>query len=179
MNIVIISGTPRKTGRTRMVATFLSKTYSMDLFDLSSEQVPLYNGEEEQDRIPSVQKLRNLVNEADGVIFVTPEYHNGMSGALKNALDFLSSAHFDQKPVALLAVCGGGKGGINALNNLRIVSRGLYANAIPRQLVLDPLALDYDLEAVKPEYIDAVEAVVDELKHYAKIHRLVKQEQLI
>lgn len=61
-----------------------------------------------------------------------------MSGALKNALDFLGSDEFEHKTVALIAVGGGGKGGMNALNNMRIVMRGVYANVIPRQLVLDP-----------------------------------------
>ena len=54
----------------------------------------------------------------------TPEYHNAMSGALKNSLDYLSSSEFVHKPVALLAVAGGGKGGINALNSMRTVARG-------------------------------------------------------
>lgn len=47
---------------------------------------------------------------ADGVVLCTPEYHNAMSGALKNSLDYLSSSEFLHKPVALLAVAGGGKG---------------------------------------------------------------------
>lgn len=179
MKFVIISGTPSKTGRTRIVSTFISRNYNMELFDLSTEELPLFNGEEIQNTLPAVQKLRTLVSEADGVILATPEYHNGMSGAMKNALDFLSSRHFDQKPVALLAVSGGGKGGINALNNLRLVARGLYANAIPRQLVLDPGSIDYDLEVVKPEFLVALEAVLEELRHYAKVHKLVKQEQVL
>ncbi len=42
----------------------------------------------------------------DGVVLCTPEYHNAMSGALKNSLDYLSSSEFIHKPVALLAVAG-------------------------------------------------------------------------
>ena len=59
-----------------------------------------------------------------------------MSGALKNSLDYLSSSEFIHKPVALLAVAGGGKGGINALNSMRTVARGVYANAIQNKLCL-------------------------------------------
>lgn len=176
MKFVIISGTPSKTGRTRIVSRFIAKNYNVELLDLSIEGLPLFTGEEEQNTIPAVLKLRSLVGEANGIILATPEYHNGMSGAMKNALDFLSSRHFDQKPVALLAIAGGGKGGINALNNLRLVARGLYANAIPRQLVLDPISIDYDEEAVRPEYVEALDAVMDELKQYARVHYLLKQE---
>ncbi|AYC30199.1 NADPH-dependent FMN reductase [Paenisporosarcina cavernae] len=178
MNIVVISGGPRKNGRTGIVARMMERTYGFHTLDLSVMEMPLYNGEESQAKEPVIQSLRKAVLEADGVILLSPEYHSAMSGALKNALDFLGSTQFLHKPVALLAVAGGGKGGINCLNNMRTVMRGVYANAIPKQLVLDPDRFDYDIDGLTKEAAEQVHLLVEELKMYARIGNEIKQEQL-
>lgn len=172
MNLVVVNGSPRKYGRTRIVAKHVAERYAAVLFDVSEDILPLYNGEEEQMELPFVKKICQLMKEADGIILCSPEYHNAMSGALKNALDFLGSNEFVDKPVALIAVAGGGKGGINALNNMRTVMRGLYANAIPRQLVLDPTAFaDGKLTTTAAEQVDAL---ILELRRYIKATRYLE-----
>ncbi|TDK62117.1 NAD(P)H-dependent oxidoreductase [Bacillus salipaludis] len=171
MKVVIINGSPRKKGRTRIAARFIAKKYDAELLDLSEVSIPLYNGEAEQAELPEVQQLKRMVKEADAVILASPEYHSAMSGALKNTLDFLSSEQFAQKPVALLAVAGGGKGGINALNNMRMVARGLYANAIPKQLVLDPHCFDYEQNTLNQESAELVDGLLKELILYTKFYQ--------
>jgi azobenzene reductase len=76
-------------------------------------------------------------------------------------------------------MAGGGKGGINCLNNMRTVMRGVYANAIPRQLVLDPSVFDYDRDGLNREAAEQVDGLVEELKMYARIAKEVKEQQLI
>ncbi|MHC0036853.1 NADPH-dependent FMN reductase [Pseudoneobacillus sp. C159] len=176
MKLLIINGSPRKNGRTGRAMRNIVRMYGFDQIDLSSEDaVPLFNGEDEQDQLNSVIDLRQKVKEADGIILASPEYHSGMSGVLKNALDFLGSEHLKHKPVALLAVAGGGKGGINALNNMRTVMRGLYANAIPRQLVLDPKAFDYENDHFHEDFVPLITALVEELHLYAHGYQAMKE----
>jgi azobenzene reductase len=177
MNIVIINGSPRKSGRTGIAMRSIVRMYGIEHIDLSGEEaVPLYNGEAGQDQVQSVIQLRKIVKNADGIILASPEYHNGMSGVLKNALDFLGSEHLQHKPVALLAVAGGGKGGINALNNMRTVMRGLYANVIPRQLVLDPKDFDYVNDTFHEDAAKLVNRLIEELQLYTKSYLVVKGE---
>lgn len=168
MKLVVINGSPRKTGRTGTLARYIERNFDVGLVDLSIGDIPFYNGDPTQESLPSVRNLREMVSQADGVILASPEYHNGMSGVLKNALDFLGSDHFAHKPVALFAVAGGGKGGINALNNMRTVIRGLYGNAIPRQLVIDPDHFDYEKDGLKGETEVLVHKLIEELKIYVK-----------
>ena len=175
MKLVIINGSPRKKGRTGIAARFITRKYNAE--QLNINDLPLYNGEPEQAELPQIQRLRRIVKEADAVILASPEYHSGMSGALKNALDFLGSEHFAHKPVALLAVAGGGKGGINALNNMRVVARGLYANAIPKQLVLDPHCFNYEENTLNDQSEEIVDEFVKELITYTKIYQLVRNEE--
>jgi azobenzene reductase len=145
MKLLIISGSARKNANTRKLiesaTIYLEQQHSSVhtlTFDVGSEILPIMNSEEESYAHPNVKKLTEIANQADGFFICTPEYHNGMSGALKNALDFLSARQFAQKPVSIGSVSGGGKGGINALNNLRLVMRGVGAIALPQQVIADP-----------------------------------------
>lgn len=169
MKIVVINGTPRKFGRTRIAANYIAKSLQAELIDLSNYDLPLFNGEESQTVIPVVKQLRQVAEDATAFVWLTPEYHSGMSGALKNALDFLKGDHFRNKPTLLFAVAGGGKGGINALNQMRIVGRGLYANVLPNQLVLDPDCFIREEERLTEEASEVVEKHLDTFKAY--IHK--------
>lgn len=173
MNLVVINGTPRKTGRTGIVARRIAEKFEAELIDLSTGNLPLFNGEEEQNELDSVKHLKNTVENADGIVLCTPEYHNGMSGSLKNALDFLGSRQFKYKPVGLIAVAGGGKGGINALNNMRVVARGVYANVIPRQLVIDKDHIDVEQLVLSEESNESVQNLMDELIMFTKVYNFV------
>ncbi|MYL18595.1 NAD(P)H-dependent oxidoreductase [Halobacillus litoralis] len=144
MKITVISGTPRKQGRTRQAAAEVAEKLQAALIDLSEEPLPLFNGTEEQTSHPAVEMLRKTAAESEAFVWITPEYHNGMSGALKNALEFLDSSDFKGKPILLCSVCGGGKGGMNAVNQMRTVGRGLYAMIVPQQMVFDPEDFEVD-----------------------------------
>ncbi|MED3025666.1 MULTISPECIES: NADPH-dependent FMN reductase [Bacillus cereus group] len=141
-NILIICGSPRKNANTRGLSTKLKellvlKGMNATTFDLGSERIPLYSGEESDYNDSNVKALIQKISMADAVIICTPEYHSAMSGALKNMLDYLNGNHFINKQIAVFGVAGGGKGGINALNNLRTTLRSLYCNVLPEQLIID------------------------------------------
>ncbi|MGE6630800.1 NADPH-dependent FMN reductase [Bacillus sp. NPDC077027] len=168
MNLLVINGTPRKTGRTRVAARYIANTYEGIFFDLSKTVLPIYNGEEEQAMLPKIVSLRKEVAHCDAIVILSPEYHGAMSGALKNAFDFLNSTHFNQKPCAIIAAAGGGKGGINALNNMRTVIRSLYGNVIPRQLVLDPVDIDMEHQTLSEQAQIRAKELIDDLVRYVK-----------
>jgi len=175
--LLVINGSPRKNGRTKELARYISKTYDTDLIDLSELNLPVFNGEDAQDDLQSVITLKQSVLQADAIILTSPDYHGGMSGALKNALDFLDSSYFKNKPVSLLAVCGGGKGGVNPLNQMRIVARALYANVLPKQLVLDPSNFDSKNKSIVDSSALSISEMIRELKMYAKISKQLLAEE--
>ncbi|GIN58710.1 NADPH-dependent FMN reductase [Lederbergia ruris] len=169
MEILIINGGMPKGGRTELLTRFIAKEYQFSYIDISEIQLPLLTGEQEQWQLPNVVFFKEKVKEADGIILISPEYHGGMSGALKNTLDYLTREELAHKPVALLATAGGGKGGINCLNNMRTVMRGFYANVIPKQIILDPDCFDYEDGTLLEESRHLLAKMVEELKMYVKM----------
>jgi chromate reductase len=84
----------------------------------SIRDIPLYDGDVEAEQgIPAaVQRLKDRISAADGLLIVTPEYNNSMPGVLKNALDWLSRPPADigrvfrGRPVALIGATPGAGG---------------------------------------------------------------------
>lgn len=65
--------------------------------------LPLFNPDLEQAPPPAVRELRQAVAAADALLIASPEYAHGVSGVMKNALDWLVSFEGAVgKPVALV-----------------------------------------------------------------------------
>lgn len=60
MKLVVINGTPRKFGRTRVVAKYIAEQFEGELYDLAVAELPLYNGEESQRELEAVKKLKSF-----------------------------------------------------------------------------------------------------------------------
>lgn len=72
---------------------------------------------------PAVQAVADGIAAADAVLVVTPEYNKGISGVLKNALDWISRVEgnpWRDKPVALMSCAAGRAGGERAQNMARL-----------------------------------------------------------
>ncbi len=66
-------------------------------------RLPLFNPDLEPSPPAPVRNLRQSVDLADALLIASPEYAHGITGVLKNALDWLVSHEgFVHKPVALL-----------------------------------------------------------------------------
>jgi NAD(P)H-dependent FMN reductase len=84
----------------------------------SIREIPLYDGdvEAEQGLPPAVQRLKDRIAEADGLLIVTPEYNASMPGVLKNTIDWLSRPAADiprvfrGRPVAIMGATPGSGG---------------------------------------------------------------------
>ena len=94
-------------------------------------RLPLFNPDLEADpdtELPMpVQALQLAVAHADAILIATPEYAHGVSGAMKNALDWLVSFEpFIHKPVAVINASPRAHHADDALREtLRTMSAGL------------------------------------------------------
>ena len=93
VRVLGISGSLRKasfnSGLLRAAQENASEWMAISIFDI--RDLPFYDGDVEADGDPApVTALKSAIRDADGVVFATPEYNWGTSGALKNAIDWAS-----------------------------------------------------------------------------------------
>lgn len=98
-------------------------------------EIPPYNDDEKQNAIPAVvTALADEIRAADGLLISTPEYNYGVSGVLKNAIDWISRVPdqpFKGKPIGVMGAAMGGLGTARAQYDLRrsfIFLEGLVMN---------------------------------------------------
>jgi NAD(P)H-dependent FMN reductase len=93
LRLLGLSGSLRRasngTAVLRGLQDALASKVALDIFSLHG--LPLYNEDDDGEHaLESVRALRSAIETTDGVIMVSPEYNHGMSGVLKNALDWAS-----------------------------------------------------------------------------------------
>jgi len=140
IHVVGISGSMRLGSHTRMALEIALRGCqragaTTELINLRDYALPFCAGKMgELERNQDVMKLRQSVQQAQGVILGTPVYHGSFSGVLKNALDAMGFEEFEGKVVGLLGVSGGAFGAADALTGLQVVCRSLHAWVIPQQV---------------------------------------------
>jgi NAD(P)H-dependent FMN reductase len=113
--LLIVSASTREASRTRALAKRLlpvveSVGAQARLLDLHETRLPLFiSGDEEQAKHPAVELVKESAGWADAFLLGTPEYHGGMSSAMKNWLDHLYE-ELAGKLAGVYAVTGGGGG---------------------------------------------------------------------
>lgn len=110
-----ISGSLRADSFNTRLVREAARLFAPAEFTMGDLRLPLYDGDLEAQGIPpEVQALGAVITRADALVIGNPEYNKGMSGVLKNALDWLSRLKPNPlagKPVALVSAAGGRAGG--------------------------------------------------------------------
>jgi FMN reductase len=140
VKIVGLGGSLRANSYTHMALELAAQRVEalgaeVEILDLRQMHLPFCNGEEEYPEYPDVRRLQDAVSSADGLILATPEYHGGVSGVLKNALDLMSFTQLSDKVTGLISVLGG-QPNSNALNEMRLIIRWVHGWVIPEQIAV-------------------------------------------
>lgn len=147
----------------------------VDLVELEAFEIPLYDGDlEENHGLPEgALAFKRRLATADGFMFASPEYNFSIPGTFKNALDWASRGEedvFSGKVAALLAASPGGAGGLRMMPHLRQVFQALNVWVLPSQVTLAKAdqAFKTDGSLVSDRHAEEVrklaQALVDELK---------------
>ncbi len=133
--LIGISGSLRADATNTKLLAEAARLFGACDYTLADINFPLYNGDDEAATgVPAaVQQVADLIGGADAVIISTPEYNKGPSGALKNALDWISRAEgspWNDKPVAVMSAAAGRAGGERA----QMILRGFMVPFRPRIL---------------------------------------------
>lgn len=107
MKLIAISGSLRAASHNTAVLQAAQRLaprgVGVELFE-GIGQLPFFNSDLETGHLPEeVARFRGVIGAADGLLISSPEYARGVSGVMKNALDWLVGCqNFPGKPVALI-----------------------------------------------------------------------------
>jgi FMN reductase len=120
------------------------------LFSASALDLPMFTpaGTERTD---AARQLVAAVRAGDGVLLASPSYHGGISGLVKNALDYLEDLRDDPRPyldgraVGCISCAAGWQGSVTTLHSLREIVHALRGWPTPLGVSVnsaDPVFLD-------------------------------------
>jgi chromate reductase, NAD(P)H dehydrogenase (quinone) len=117
----------------------LGRRAALDIFPLHA--IPLYNEDDDAGHAPeSVRTLRSAIDASDGVIMISPEYNHGMSGVLKNALDWASRPYglsvLKGKPVLTMTASPAFTGGVRAQQQMNETLASIPARPVRRPQIV-------------------------------------------
>lgn len=128
IRLAILVGSIRKQSYNRQFAEALVRLLpaGVEAHFVRIDDLPLYNqGSDAETPAPPVARLRQEIEAADGVLFVTAEYNRSIPGVLKNAIDQASrpwgQSKWAGKPAAMAGVSIGAIGTAIAQSHLRSV----------------------------------------------------------
>lgn len=170
--LAIIIGTNRTDRQSIHVARLIEhvakkfKGFDPQLVDLLEFQFSKNDVEPTQ----SDPVYKNIIEEADALFIVLPEYNHGFPAALKRALDSEFSV-YSHKPVALAGVSIGDWGGARAVELLLPILRtfGMLISRIDVNFPTVQKLFDKDGKLLDEEYQSKIEKVLTELLWLTKI----------
>jgi len=154
IRIVAIGGTTRPNSSSekalRIAARAAQNAGAQICFITGSDLIlPIYetqSSEREERALHLVQQVRS----ADGLLISSPGYHGGMSGLIKNAIDYLEDLNEDPRPylhgraVGCIASAYGWQASVTTLNQLRQVTHALRGWPTPMGGAINSQVTQFD-----------------------------------
>jgi FMN reductase len=156
LNIVGLGGSLARVSRSRAalqraLAGGAAAGAEICLLDLRELDLPMYNPEREDDPPAAAALLIEACYAADGLLWSSPLYQGTISGAFKNALDWLHALgrrdppYLHDKVVGLISAAGGTQG-LQAINTMEFAVRALRAWAVPYVVPVATAARVFDAD---------------------------------
>lgn len=132
------------------------ESIQITLLDLKDHPLPLYDAdfEAEHGMPENAIGLRRLMTEHQGLLIASPEYNGGMTGVLKNTLDWMSRKHGDQrgldpfmhKPAAVVSASPGPYGGARSVQSAVLLLNRLGCLVLPDSVSVTHCETAFDTE---------------------------------
>src|SRR3954469_7985398 len=176
LKIAVIVGSTRPNRKADVVAKWVydfavkRKDADYEILDLRDHPLPLLD----EPLPPSLGKYSHehtkawskVVDQYDGYVFVTPEYNHSISGALKNAIDFVYR-EWNNKAAGFVGY--GSAGGVRAVEHLRLVMAEVQVATVRNQVALSLFTDFENYTTFKPAsyHENSVNQMLDQLVGWA------------
>lgn len=185
LRIVGLGGGMRPTSRSlaalkealALTAALGAETRLLSVYEL---QLPMYRPDFDSpemygpEHAPAIERLIESARWADGMIWASPGYHGSISGAVKNALDYIQFLSGDTpsflygKTVAIVTTGAGAIAAVNAITHLNQIAHALRAQLVPLAVPITSVgrAIE-DGAVVDPQFRQRLEMLAKELVQLA------------
>lgn len=129
------------------------------------------------DRSPQAAALVAALRRADGVIIAAPSYHGGISGLIKNAIDFVEDMRGDARvylqgrAVGCIVVAEGAQAMGSTLSSLRDVVHALRGWPTPYAAAINSSNRPFRDDGADPAALQACQLVASEVVAFARMAR--------
>ena len=175
--ILGISGSLRRdshnTSLLRAAAEAAGPDVERELYDGLKEIPPYDEDDDMHPRPASVARLAAAIEDAEAVLFSTPEYNSSIPGQLKNAIDWISrpvaTNVLRNKPVAVVGASTGAFGAVWAQAELRKVLAALGARVLDLEVPVPHAHTRFEDgrltdEEIRLSVLEAVESLAAEVR---------------
>lgn len=152
MKLKIISGTDRPNSNALKVSEYVKTLYQQEGAEvevISLEDFPLEEvvGGRYGKKLPAVEKFREPIVNADGLIFVIPEYNGSFPGILKMFIDYLPFPKaFEKMPMAFIGEANGAFGGLRSVEQFQMIANYRNALQFPERVFIPRVKDEFDTE---------------------------------
>jgi FMN reductase len=130
------------------------------------------------ERTAAARALVDLIGRADGVIVASPAYHGGVSGLVKNALDYVEDLrdarrpYLDGRAVGCIACAGGWQAAAATLTGLRSITHALRGWPTPLGVAINTSEPIFGPGGalVDPAALGQLEILADQAVSFARRH---------
>ena len=178
--IVALGGTLRPNSSTeKALAVVLRAAEALGaetmLFGGAELDLPHY-APDRPDRSPAASRLVEALRRADGIVLGSPGYHGGISGLVKNALDYVEdmrgdpAPYFEGRAVGCVATAAGWQATMTTLAALRDVVHALRGWPTPLGVPINTLDPAFDAEGacLSPRLQDQLGVVAQQIVDFAR-----------
>ncbi len=179
VKIVAVGGTTRPNSSTeKALRQVLNAAEALGasglLFSGADIDLPMYQPGI-ADRCERTVRLLEALREADGVIIGSPGYHGGVSGLVKNVLDYTedlrsdSRCYLDGRAVGCIGTGAGWQGAGSALTGLRAIVHALRGWNTPIGLTVNTAEPAFDDEGrwIDPKLADQSALMAEQIMRFA------------
>ena len=137
--------------------------------------IPLY-APERGERTPETAALLAALRRADGVVLGSPGYHGGVSGLVKNVLDYAEDlrndprSYLEDRAVGCIGTGGGWQGATAALGALRSIVHALRGWNTPLGVAINTAepAFDADGACLDPRTAEQLDLLAAQVVEFAR-----------
>lgn len=186
IKVVAIGGTTRPNSSSekalRIAARAAQNAGAQVCFITGSDLIlPIYETQA-SDREERAMHLVQQVRGADGLLVSSPGYHGGMSGLIKNAIDYLEDLNNDARPylhgraVGCIASAYGWQASVTTLHQLRQVTHALRGWPTPMGGAINSQVTKFDEsgESTDAAAISNLELIGTQVVEFAQAFRQPK-----